>query len=174
MKRRKNEDGFVMLEVLAVLMIVLLLISTLYGTVGMGYRRTLAKIDGEEAYYAALTAVRLMAREVVKTEAEEGTASCALTQGSGMNKKTTVIEFESDEDGETIEVPVIVWSDCKGDELILGAESGTGAASRTVTMRLKKEVEVLELSGEDQEIEATASNPVKVTVSRWVPVSYGI
>ena len=152
MKRRKREDGFVMVEVMAVMMIVLLLVSTLYGIVGMGHRRTLSKIDEEEAYYAALTAVRLMEKEVIETEAEEGTASYVFVQGSGMRKKTTCMEFESDVDGEIIEIPVTVWTERNGDELILGAESGTGAASRTVTMRLKKEEEN----------------------SRWIPVSYGI
>ena len=174
MKRRKREDGFVMLEVMAILMIVLLLVSTLYGIAGMRYRRALAKIQEEEAYYTAIAAVRMMAKEVVEEDADEGSISCMLTKGSGMRKKNTFIEFESDIDGEIVEIPVTVWSERNGEELILGAESGTGTASRTIRMQLKKEVEIQELPSENPWTEATPSNPVIQTIIRWVPVSYQI
>ena len=85
MKRRKREDGFVMLEVMAILMIVLLLVSTLYGIAGMRYRRALAKIQEEEAYYTAIAAVRMMAKEVVEEDADERSISCMLTKGSGIS-----------------------------------------------------------------------------------------
>ena len=174
MKRRKREDGFVMLEVMAILMIVLLLVSTLYGIAGMRHRRALAKIQGEEAYYASIAAVRMMAKEVVEEGGEEGTVSYMLTKGNGMRKKAVSIEFESDAGEEIIEIPVTVWSERNGEELILGAESGTGTASRIVTMRLKREVEILEIPAEEPWTETTPSNPVIRTIIRWVPVDYQI
>lgn len=174
MRRRKNTDGFVMLEVMTVMMIVLLLVSTLYGIAGMKHRRALVKMQEEEAYYAAIAAVRMMAKEVIEEEPEEGTASYMLTKGSGMHKKTASIEFATESEGELIRIPVTVWSERQGEELILGAESGKEPVSRTVTLRLVKEIEVLDLPEENTWIEATASNSVNRTVSRWVPVSYGM
>ena len=122
MRRRKNTDGFVMLEVMTVMMIVLLLVSTLYGIAGMKHRRALVKMQEEEAYYAAIAAVRMMAKEVIEEEPEEGTASYMLTKGSGMHKKTASIEFATESEGELIRIPVTVWSERQGEELILGAE----------------------------------------------------
>lgn len=170
MRKLKNEHGFVLLEVMTVMMIILLLTSALYGIVGMEHRRSIRKVREEEAYYAAMAAVRMMGKEVAKGEAEEGAASDVLTEGMG--KRTAFLVFDSETGGEKTELPVTVWSERDGENLILAAEAGEANGTTIVTLRLLKEVDVLELPMEHQWIEATPSEPVKEEVIRWIPIRY--
>lgn len=152
---KKNSGGFVLLEVMTVMMIVLVLASALYGLAGAEYRRTMSQVQEDEAYYTALAAVRLMAQEVTEhTEDENGTV-CELTCENGMKRRKMELLFEP-EDGEWNEYskPVTIWSKWDHGMLVLAAEAETG--KRTCLVKLKLRLEELE-----EEI-------------RWVPIAYEV
>lgn len=177
MRRRMDAHGFAMLEVVVVMMIFMILASSLYALAGMKHRRVVSEVREEEAYYAAVSAVRMMAQEVVNRAFEDGTAADALTRGDGMEKRWTKIRFvpeDSEKPDREIEIPVCIWSERDGDELLLGAEARTGGQTKTVTMRLVRKAEPVDLAEEELLVKASASEPVDVTVSRWIPVSYGV
>lgn len=152
---KKNSGGFVLLEVMTVMMIVLVLASALYGLAGAEYRRTMRQVQEDEAYYTALAAVRLMAQEVTEHTEDENGAVCELTCENGMKRRKTELLFEP-EDGEWNESsrPVTIWSKWDHETLVLAAEAETG--KRTCLVKLKLRLEELE-----EEI-------------RWVPIAYEV
>lgn len=152
---KKQSGGFVLLEVMTVLMIVLLLVSVLYRMSGTKYRKAMERVQKDEAYYTALAAVRLMAREVMEHESGENGVSKELTCETGMKRQVTELLFEPDEeDGDVVAMPVTVWSKWKNETLILAAEAECG--KKTCQVKLKLRMETLD----DEEC--------------WIPLGYEV
>lgn len=140
---KKNSGGFVLLEVMTVMMIVLVLASALYGLAGAEYRRIMGQVQEDEAYYTALAAVRLMAQEIKEHTEDENGAVCELICENGMKRRKTELLFEP-EDGEWNEYskPVTIWSEWDHGTLVLAAEAETG--KRTCLVKLKLRLKELE------------------------------
>lgn len=152
---KKNSGGFVLLEVMTVMMVVLVFISALYGMSGAKYRRTLERVQEDEAYYTALAAVRLMAHEVVEYAEDENSVACELTAETGMKRQMTELLFEpDDEEEDTVAMPVKVWSKWEKETLILSAEAESG--KKTCRVKLKLCLETL-----DDE-------------RHWIPIEYEV
>lgn len=162
MVKNKNH-GFAMLEVMVTLMIGLMLISTFYLLIRMEYLQVLAGIQEKEAYYAAVSAVRMMEEAVMYGEYEEGSAAYALTYGDGMEKYETRILFESDEedDGRNVEIPVEIWSEREENELLLSARATRGGKIKVVSLRMVKIIEKFEDNVENYE-----------ETELWIPIEY--
>lgn len=155
---KKQSDGFVLLEVMTVLMIVLLLISTLYGMSGARYRKATERIQEDEAYYTALAAVRLMAREVMEYTENGNDVFYELTDEDGMERQTTELLFEpDDEGGETVVIPVTVWSIWENETLVLTAEAERG--KKTCRVKFKIHLEIMD--------EEMSWIPMGYEVERW-------
>lgn len=135
MNKNNREKGFIMLEVMVLIMIFLLLSSSLLTTAVSGHKRAVASVRKEEAYCAALSAVRLMANEVMEHGEETGTVSERLLSGRGMKKRKTVLSFADDGVCE-VSVPVTLWSERNGNELILYAEAELGGYSEMVSVMM--------------------------------------
>lgn len=154
-----------MLEALLIGMIFMILSSSMYGYAGMENRYIKNKIHEDEAYYAAVTAVRMMVQEIMDHEAVKGSAAYQLTYGTGMKKRTVNLIFEAEDSdvmGE-VDIPVDVWSEVEDDLLYLAAEVHVGEAKSTVRVQMRKEKEFDSMTGEPPE----ATEKV-----RWVPVVY--
>ncbi len=152
-KKKTDQKGFAMVEVLIVMMVFAILTSSLYGFSSMEHRRVLANVSESEACYAAVSAVRLMAREVTATDAEEGNAAYILSHEDGMGKWKTNIVFEPETGDKEVQLPVTIWSKRDGDTLTLAAEVTRGGQTSQVKLRLVRK-EITE------------------TERRWIPVSY--
>ena len=154
-----------MLEALIIGMIFMILSSSMYCYAGMENRYIKNKINEDEAYYAAVTAVRRMVQEITDHEAAKGSAAYQLTHGTGMKKRTVNLIFEAEDSdvmGE-VDIPVDVWSEVEDDLLYLAAEVHVGEAKSTVRVQMRKEEEIDPMTGEPPE----ATERV-----RWVPVVY--
>ena len=134
---KRDKHGFVMLEVILVIMAGMILAASLYLLAGMEQRRVQAHVKEDEAYYAALAAVRMMAQEMMTGNDDEGTVYHALSSGNGMKKQTTRLLFESDELEEPVQIPVTIWSKRNGDELVLAAEAESGGKTSIMTVRME-------------------------------------
>lgn len=148
MMRNEKEKGYIMFEVMILIMIFLMVSSALLASASSDHRRAVESVRKEEAYCAALSAVRVMAEEVMENEGESGTLSEIFLSGRGMKKKTTEIVFESDERTE-VSIPVTVWTRKDGDEVIIYAKAAIGEYSETVSVTMKYS-------------------------DMWIPVMYGI
>ena len=117
MKLRKS-DGFVMIQVLAFVMIILLFLTSLFSASVFRFKIARMRIQKEEARYAAEAALQLIEMEI-ESETFEWTEL-------GLPKRKTTLEFES-EDGEIIvSIPVVIWGEYEEDALILFAEAEIG------------------------------------------------
>lgn len=176
--KQNNKRGSAMLEAVIAVMIFVMLASSLYALSGMEHRYVLSKMKEDEAYYAAVSAVRLMAQEVVSGDDSNGTAVQKLTSGTGMKKCRTSIVFEPKDSDETVskavEIPVTVWSKREKDELILAARAEVGGKTKVVTMKLLKTEDISEENVENREIAKMASDSNAGEISKWVPISYGL
>ena len=115
----RRDDGFVMIQVLVLIMVILLFLTSLFSTSGFRHKAALLQIQKEEARCAAEAAVTLMENEIANGNTE--------WVESGLKKTKTELEFES-EDGEiTIVIPVVIWAEAREDELHLYAEAEVGA-----------------------------------------------
>ena len=132
MNKNDREKGFVMLEVMVLIMIFLILSSSLLTTAVSGHKRAVASVRKEEAYCAALSAVRLMASEMMEHGEETGTVSERLLSGRGMKKRETVLSFADDGACE-VSVPITLWSERNGNELILYAKAELGGYDEIVS-----------------------------------------
>ena len=153
MKKKIDQKGFAMIEVLIIMMVFAILASSLYGYSGIKHRKVLAKVCEDEAHYAAVSAVRLMEREILSTNAEEGNAAYVLSYGDGMRKKRTYIAFESETGEKEVQLPVTIWSERDGDTLVLEAEATQEKQTSLVKLHL-------------------IQKQITETESCWVPVSY--
>lgn len=122
MKIRKNE-GFVLIQVLVFVMMVLLFLTALFSASVFRAKIARMRIQKEEARYAAETALQMIEKEI-----ENGNSEWIEL---GLPKINTTLEFES-EDGEiTLSFPVVVWAEWEGDELFLFAEVEAGSRKET-------------------------------------------
>ena len=159
-----KEDGFAMLEVLVILMIITTLTATLYGVAGSSYQRTLSRVHEDEAYYAAIATVQLLAKEVLSDDIAEGSIAYELISETGMKKRTTNLVFQSEDEEKEIRIPVCIWSECDGERLLLAAEVTCYGIKKQVTLQLEKKEPKKETETET-EIE---------TEEPWVPVRYDV
>lgn len=121
---RRREDGFAMIQVLILIMMILLLLTSLFAFSGFRHKTALLRIQKEEARCAAETALKLMEIEI-----ENGNTEWIER---GLDQRETTLEFES-EDGETrIRIPIVIWAEYKEEELYLFAEAEVGTKKERV------------------------------------------
>lgn len=170
MKRNMGNRGFVMVEAMVIVMLFTLLASALYGLAGMKHRMAIHRMQEDEAYYAAVSAVRLMAAELADGENEEQISN-------GFEPFHTVITFEPDDfETEVISVPVEIWAERNGDELLLEAKAKCESVEKQVMLILyleEMEIEITEKPEAAVET-ATSSNPSFEYKSRWIPIYYQV
>ena len=146
--RIRRDDGFAMLQVLVLIMMILLFLTSLFSTSGFRHRAALLRIQKEEARCTAEAALQLMENEIANgnTEWSEG----------GLERTETILKFES-EDGEVqMDVPITIWADYEDEELYLFAEVEVGAKKERVQS-------VLEIPAKESVM--TDSNAVTATSS---------
>lgn len=143
MKRKMDNRGFAMVEAMVVVMMFALLASTLYGIAGMRHKMAIRRIQEDEAYYAAVSAVRLMAAELAEGGAEEEFCD-------GMEPFYTEITFVPDDiETDEVSIPVEIWADRSGDELLLTAKVKYGSIEKQATLLLRLEEVVAEIIEEE-------------------------
>ena len=146
--RMRRDDGFVMMQVLVLIMIILLFLTSLFSTAGFRHRAALLRIRKEEARYAAEAALQLMENEIANGNTE--------WIENGLKRTETILKFES-EDGEVqMDVPITIWADYEDEELYLFAEVEVGAKKERVQS-------VLEIPAKENVM--TDSNAVTATSS---------
>lgn len=168
-KKNLDHHGFAMVEAMVVVMIFMILASTLYGISGIKHQMTIRRVQEDEAYYAALTAVRLMAEEI-------NNGQCGDMISNGMESFETEISFIPDDaDKEAVSVPVEICTERSGEDLLLTAKARDGKKEKRVTLLLHLD------SGTGQAvIHETADKIADATMSDayedrwWVPVHYKI
>ena len=122
--RIRRDDGFVMIQVLALIMIILLFLTSLFSTSGFRHRLALLRIQKEEARYAAEAALQLMEKEIANGNTE--------WIETGLKRTETILEFES-EDGEIqVAIPIMIWANYEDEELCLFAEVEVGSKKERV------------------------------------------
>lgn len=125
-----------MLEVMIIIMVFMVLAASLFASAGAINRRAVSRAANNEAYYAALAAVKLMAGEVMNNE--HGTAAVALTGSPGLSESETSISITTKE-GETRNVPVKISSKTVGSSyLMLTAKATVNGQTENVSMTLQK------------------------------------
>lgn len=155
MEPKCRKKGFAMLEVMIIIMVFMVLAASLLATAGAVNRRAVKRATNNEAYYAALAAVKMMAGEVMNTDNNQAnSAAYLLTSGSGLERTKCEIEIELNKPLppdyiylETKRVPVWVSSKAiwkkEGSEpvgyLVLSAEATVGEQTENVSMTLKKQ-----------------------------------
>lgn len=146
--RIRKDDGFVMMQVLALIMMILLFLTSLFSTSGFRHRAALLRIRKEEARYAAEAALQLMENEIANGNTE--------WIETGLERTETILKFESGDGEIQIDVPVTIWADYEDEELYLFAEVEVGAKKERVQS-------VLEIPAKESVM--TDSNAVTATSS---------
>lgn len=138
MGKDSPRGGFVMVEAMIFLSIFTIIMISLFTAVSAMYRRTLKAASGNTACDAAVAAVRLMAGELMKEGEGESSVSGILADGTGMSAKETEIVIELEDGTDSFSLPVTVWSERKGNQLVLYAESVVRGQKRTVSLLMEK------------------------------------
>lgn len=138
MKRGGRRNGYVMLEVMTVIAVLMAAAASMLMSASAMNRREIRKIEKNEAYAAAITAVRLMA-DVVINDGEE--SPYFLTLESGMTARETEIVVRPKDGSDILTVPVTIWTEREDDCLILYGESAVGGQKETAALILKTEGE---------------------------------
>ena len=146
--RIRKDDGFVMIQVLILIMMILLFLTSLFSTSGFRHRAALLRIRKEEARYAAEAALQLMENEIANGNIE--------WIETGLERTETILKFESGDGEVQIDVPVTIWADYEDEELYLFAEVEVGAKKERVQS-------VLEIPAKESVM--TDSNAVTATPS---------
>lgn len=117
--RMRRDEGFAMVQVLILIMIILTFLTSLFSSAGFRHRTALMRIQTKEAKYAAKAAIKLM-----ETEIENGNTEWFI---NGLEKTKTQLEFESEDGNTVVEIPVSIWIDLGENGVYLFAEAGVGA-----------------------------------------------
>lgn len=91
MEPESRNKGFAMLEVMMIIMIFMVLAASLFASAGAINRRTVSRAANNEAHYAALAAVKLMAGEIIN---HEDSKLEAIFRGAGESGALGVMETE--------------------------------------------------------------------------------
>ena len=81
-----------------------------------------------------------------------------------MSRMRTNLVFDEE---KLVEIPVTIWSERDGAELLLAAEAAYGKKTKIVTLRLVK-------SAIWSEEIATASNGGRRETEKWIPAAYEV
>lgn len=146
--RIRKDDGFVMMQVLALIMMILLFLTSLFSTSGFRHRAALLRIQKEEARYAAQAALQLMENEIANGNTE--------WIETGLGRTETVLKFESEDGTVQTDIPITIWADYEDEGLYLFAEVEIGAKKERVQR-------VLEISAKENVM--TDSDAVTATSS---------
>lgn len=143
MEPKNRKKGFAMLEVMIIIMVFMVLAASLFASAGAINRRAVSRAANNEAYYAALAAVKLMAGEVMNHNNEVGSAANDLL--NNLPKTDSEIDFSrTGDDGYPIDrnVPVTVSSALKTIKgiryLTLTAEATVGGQTENVSITLQE------------------------------------
>ena len=84
----RRDEGFAMVQVLILIMIILMFLTSLFSYAGFRHRAALMRIQTEEAKYAAKAAVKLMETEIEngKNEWQQLSIDDLYSKGSGIAK----------------------------------------------------------------------------------------
>ena len=135
METNGMRKGSAMLEVLVIMMVFMVFASSMFTSAAAMHQRGMRNIAKNEAYHAALTAVRLMEEEISRG----GAASDFLVKDGGMEPRETNITVMPVDGGDAFSVPVTVASKRDGDRLILYGEAVLDGQQRAVSMTLVKQ-----------------------------------
>lgn len=127
--------GSAMLEVLVIMMFFMVFASSMFTSAAVIHQRGMRNIAKNEAYHAALTAVRLMEEEISKG----GAVSDFLVKDGGMEPRETNITVVPEDGSDVFSVPVTVASKRDGDRLILYGEAVLDGQRKAVSMTMVKQ-----------------------------------
>lgn len=153
--RTRRDDGFVMIQVMVLIMVILLFLTSLFSASSFRHRIALMRIQKEEARCAAEAALKLMENEIANGNTE--------WIESGLKKTETTLEFES-EDGETrVWIPVVIWAEYEDEELYLFAEAEIGMKKEQVhtVSEFPQKVFLMTDSNSELATSSTASWPTR-------------
>lgn len=148
----RRDDGFVMIQVLALIMMILLFLTSLFSTSVFRHRTALLRIQKEEARHAAEAALQLMENEIVNGNTDWIEA--------GLKRTETILKFESEDGDVQIDVPITIWAKCEDEDLYLFAEVEVGSKKEIVQAVLelpKKE----HLMTDSDAVPATSSTAIQ-------------
>ena len=146
---RENCSGYALMRVLALIMIILLLLTSLFGMIRFRHQTTLLRIQKEEAHLAAKAAVELMVDHIQNGE--------YTFIENNLGKTETLLEFESDDGEHVLQIPLVIWIDRVDEELIIKVEAKVGRAKEKFEVTIEWPDEVLIPSDSDAKI-ATFDN----------------
>ena len=125
---KDSQSGFVLVEVMMGMTVILLLSSSLLSVSRMEYRRALMRVQRKETYYASLAAVRLAAAGVISGEWE------------GMEEMfDTELVFVSADGEKEIRFPVRIRCRDDGDTMLLSAWAGIGEKEEGISLTLRSD-----------------------------------
>lgn len=180
MKAGSGRRGFAMLEAMAAVAVLMAVAASVLASVSAVNRREIRKIEKDEAYDAALAAVRLMADEVMEGGTDEDSAANVLAMENGLTAREAEIVITPKDGSEPFSVPVTVRTERDDSRLILYAESVVGGQRKMVSLTLEA-LEEVEMSGEQgipKELDtgvmmlATPSSAVFPGHEKWRIVRY--
>lgn len=141
-----GRGGFVMLEVMIVIMAFMIVSSSLLAVSAQARKRAARRAAETEAYYAAVTAVRMMAGEIMENEDPPGPVAMALETPPGLSvtAETLTVKVTGEtakEMPETFTIPVRVASEVSedGNLLTLCAEAEVAGERQLVSLSLEKQ-----------------------------------
>lgn len=148
--RLRRMKGSAMLEALAVILVFLVMASVLFASGRALNRQTVRTLEKNVARDGALTAVRLLAQDIM-----EGNRP-----GEEMEPEKTELEVIPEDGLGTFTVPVTVWAGEEGRNLVLYGMCAYGGQTEAVSLLLEK----TEGSG--------GVTPSSAAASVWRPVRY--
>lgn len=143
--------GSAMLEALAVIMVFLSMASVLFASGRALDRQTLRTLEKNAARDGALTAVRLLAQDIM-----EGNRT-----GEEMEPEKMELEVIPEDGMGAFTVPVTVWARETGEGLILSGMCTYGGQTEAVSLVLEKTEE-----------SSSGATPSSAEVPAWRPVRY--
>lgn len=131
MKKHVNQKGYILLEVMVLLLFLFMISAYIFAFVTWEHRMTVRQLEKTRNFYTSVSAIRMI-EEVVLEEEEEW-----IFNDQNYEKTWGTLKFFNDEC--EVQIPVAVWMEQEEEELVIYAEAGREGSKESISLIMRYE-----------------------------------
>jgi len=128
-KKLADKKGYILLNVMVLLLLLFTVMSCIFAFVTWEHRMVVRQLERTQNFYTSVSAIRMI--EVAILEEEE---ELVFTDQS-YDKTWGTLQFSDDEC--VVQIPVAVWIECEEDEITIYAEAGREDVKESISLIMR-------------------------------------
>jgi len=131
LKKHVNQKGYILLEIMVLCLFLFMIATYIFAFVTWEHRVAVRQLERTRNFYTSVSAIRMIEAAVLEEEVE-----LAFTDQS-YDKTWGTLQFFDDE--YEVQIPIAVWMEQEGEELVIYAEAGSEDMKERVSLTMHYE-----------------------------------